>query len=179
MMEEASAASLAGDLVGRPIMVPPSASIHTPSTSATPRMRITVTSQPSRGARSPMIPHGSDTQIEDTASSIPDLHNLSVPLRNLEIPIDETGGASTVNTIDPMGLLQPPLAFFRSPIRLSPHIHFDTIRIAELNPLTLATIGMPSMLGDHDIYREDWITFVNVSRIAPHPSPEPFFSRLD
>jgi hypothetical protein len=176
VMEEASAASLAGDLVGRPIMVPPSASIHTPSTSATPRMRITVTSQPSRGARSPMIPHGSDTQIEDTASSIPDLHNLSVPLRNLEIPIDETGGASTVNTIDPMGLLQPPLAFFRSPIRLSPHIHFDTIRIAELNPLTLATIGMPSM---HNVYREDWITFVNVSRIAPHPSPEPFFSRLD
>ena len=124
-----------------------------------------------------MIPHGSDTQIADTASSNTDLHNRFIPLRNVtEIPVDETGGANTVNTIDPMRLLQAPLAFFRSPIRLPLQIHFDTIRIAELNPLTLATIEMPYMLGDHDVYREDWITFVNVSRIAPHyPYPEPIF----
>jgi hypothetical protein len=154
-----------------------STSSDTPTGSHSLRVSINVTSPPRSGDRSPMIPHGFDTQIADTASSNTDLHNHSIPLRNVtESPVGETGGANTVNTIDPMRLLQAPLAFFRSPIRLSLQIHFDTIRIAELNPLTLATIEMPYMLGDHDVYREDWITFVNVSRIALHyPYPEPIF----
>lgn len=90
--------------------------------------------------------------------------------RSAAILVNETGIANAAetynsNTLTSTPLLGSPFAFFRPPRGFASYGHFHAIRLIELKFLTLRRPKLPPVLDDHDIFGDDWATFMNVSYI--------------
>lgn len=100
-----------------------------------------------------------------------DPNSRAIPISgNITTPPDGTGeviSASNYNWVTLAPLLYPPPAFSRPRSRFVSYGHFDTARVVDLRFLALGTCyGMPFVLEDHDVSKEEWAIFMNVS--MPH-----------
>jgi hypothetical protein len=119
--------------------------------------------------KSPAAFRISDTTAADPTSveSDSDSDTHTTPFSsNAAIPVNEaskmhTREMSNSNRHTTVPLLDPPLAFFRPRDRLAPYTPLETMPITELSSLALEPLNMSYVFGDHNIYRDDWVTFMH------------------
>jgi len=97
----------------------------------------------------------------EPSSVNPNTHTLPIG-SNTATLVDRAVSACNYNWPTLVPLLFPPPAFFRSRSQFVSYRHLNTTRVVDLRFLALGTYyNMPYVLEDHDVFKEEWATFMN------------------